>query len=54
MVVRSGDHLRRRREGYLLSDLLAATHQSNREVNVFVLLTARQKFSASHPPTLVF
>jgi hypothetical protein len=41
--------LRRRHEGYLRIDLLAATLQSNREVDVFVLRTARQIFS--RPPT---
>jgi hypothetical protein len=41
--------LQRRHEGYLRSDLLAATLQSNREVDVFVLRTVRQIFS--RPPT---
>jgi hypothetical protein len=37
-------------EGYLRSDLLAATLQSNREVDVFVPRMARQKiFAPTHP-----
>jgi hypothetical protein len=50
MAVRSSDHLRRRHKGYLRSDLLAATLRSNREVDVFVLHTARQEIF-SHSPT---
>jgi hypothetical protein len=49
MAVRSGDHLQRRHEGSLYSDLLAATLRSNREVEVFVLQMARQNFW--YPPT---
>jgi hypothetical protein len=51
MVVRSSDHLQRRHKGYLRSDLLTATLRSNREVDVFVLQTARQKLFHTHPPT---
>jgi hypothetical protein len=51
MVVRSGDDLRRRHEGYLCNDLLAATFRSNREVDVFVQRTTRQNFLGIRPPT---
>jgi hypothetical protein len=55
MEVRFGDHLRRRHEGYLRSDLLAATLRSNRKVDVFVLRTTHQKFFRfPHPPDECF
>jgi hypothetical protein len=50
MTVRFGDHLRRRHEGYLRSNLLAATLRSNREVDVFVQQTAHQHFFGGNPP----
>jgi hypothetical protein len=54
MAARPGDDLRQRHEGYLRSDLLAATLRSNREANVFVLQTARQKIFRVHSPTRQF
>jgi hypothetical protein len=51
MAVRSGDHHQRRHEGYLRIDLLATSLRSNREVDVFVLQTARQEFFHARPST---
>jgi hypothetical protein len=52
MAVRSGDHLWQRHEGYLRSDLPAATLRSDREAGVFILHVARWNlFVATHPPS---
>jgi hypothetical protein len=49
MAVRSGNHLQRRHEGYLRSDLLVATLRSIREVNVFVPRMTHQNFLHPEP-----
>jgi hypothetical protein len=47
-----GRPLQQRHEGYLHSDLLAATLRANREVDVFLLQMARQKILfCAHSPT---
>jgi hypothetical protein len=52
MAVHSSGHLRRRQEGYLRSDLLAATFRSNCKFDVFVSWMTPKKFlAANHPPT---
>jgi hypothetical protein len=48
-VQRDGSSLRRRHEGYLRSDLLAAIFRSNREVGVFVPWRARKNFHVRTP-----
>jgi hypothetical protein len=49
MAVRSGNHLQRRHEGYLRSDLLVATLRSIREVNIFVPRMTHQNFLHPEP-----
>jgi hypothetical protein len=49
MAVRSGDHLRRRHEGYLRSDLLVATLRSNHEVNNSIAMSFCMPVSGRDP-----